>query len=312
MNFIALDFETANSSRSSVCSIGLVEYENGQPKQEYYSLVKPKRSYFAPINVSVHGITKEDVKDAYEFDTLWQKDLQPLLEGKFLLAHNAQFDMGVLRAVLDEYNLPYPMIAYNCTMNIAKKTWSFPRYNLKELSHHLNIDLNHHHALDDARAAAQIFLEAGKHLDAGDEKELVEKSQTINGMMFDSSYEPARLNRKKQAKKGASKAEARNYTAASREFNTSHPFYNATFVFTGKLQSLKREEAIQRVVDHGGMWESSVRSTTNYVVVGDRAFQDYVQGKKSSKLERVETLIAQGHSIEVLSEEDFIRYFEAV
>ncbi|KGP90577.1 DNA polymerase III subunit epsilon [Pontibacillus chungwhensis BH030062] len=310
MNFIALDFETANSSRSSVCSIGLVEYENGQPKREYYSLVKPRRNYFAPINISVHGITKEDVEEAHEFDALWHEDIQPLLEGKFLLAHNAQFDMGVLRAVLDEYNIPYPMIAYNCTMNISKKTWSFPRYNLKELSHHLNIDLNHHHALDDARAAAQIFLDAGKHLEARDEKEVVDKSQTINGMMFDASYEPARLNRKKRASKRGQKAEAKQYMAASHDFNTSHPFYNATFVFTGRLKALKRDEAIQRVVDLGGDWETSVQSTTNYVVVGNQAYENYLKGKKSSKLERVETLIAQGHSVEVLSEDEFIRQLE--
>ncbi|KHE72701.1 3'-5' exonuclease, partial [Halobacillus sp. BBL2006] len=175
MNFIALDFETANSSRDSVCSIGLIEYEQGQKKKEYYRLVKPKRNYFSSMNISIHGIKKEDVEDAYEFDELWREEIRELIEGKFLVAHNAQFDMGVLRAVLDQYNLPYPMLAYNCTVNISKKTWQLPKYNLKAVSDYLGIQLNHHHALDDARAAGEILVRAGEHLDASNIKELVDK-----------------------------------------------------------------------------------------------------------------------------------------
>ncbi len=110
MDFVALDFETANSSRGSVCSIGLVEYENGKLKKEYYRLVKPKRNYFSSFNISIHGITKQDVEGAYEFDELWEKEIHGLLEGKLVVAHNAQFDMSVLRAVLDQYNLPYPIV----------------------------------------------------------------------------------------------------------------------------------------------------------------------------------------------------------
>ncbi|MBH0229472.1 exonuclease domain-containing protein [Halobacillus yeomjeoni] len=302
MNFVALDFETANSSRGSVCSIGLVEYENGRLKDEYYRLVKPKKNYFAPVNVSIHGITKQDVGDSHEFDVLWEQEIQDRLEGKFLIAHNAQFDMGVLRSVLDLYDLPYPMLAYNCTLNISKKTWTLHRYNLKAVSDHLGIQFDHHHALDDARAAAHIFLHAANHLDASDAKELVDKTGTINGMMYDKGYEPARLNKGKRA----SKPVAKTFTAATTEFDRSHPYYGASIVFTGKLKSLKREEAIQHVIDVGGRWQNNVESTTNFVVVGPGVYKDYLNGKKTSKLERVEMLLSQGHSIEIVTEEQFM------
>ncbi|WP_347551076.1 3'-5' exonuclease [Pseudalkalibacillus hwajinpoensis] len=200
MNFVALDFETANSSRGSVCSIGLVEYENGQLIREYYRLVKPKQNYFAGINVSIHGITKEDVADAPSFDVLWHKEISELVEGKFLVAHNAQFDMSVLRAVLDQYNLPYPMLAYNCTVNISKKTWTLPRYKLNVVSDYLGIQLDHHHALDDARASAQILLKAAEELNADNVKDLIDRTGTMNGMMFDTGYEPAKLNKRRKAK----------------------------------------------------------------------------------------------------------------
>ncbi|KGX83801.1 3'-5' exonuclease [Pontibacillus marinus] len=217
MDFVALDFETANSSRGSVCSIGLVEYQNGKLKNEYYRLVKPKRNYFSSFNISIHGITKRDVEDAYEFDELWEKEIHGLLEGKLVVAHNAQFDMSVLRAVLDQYNLPYPMLAYNCTVNIAKKIWHLPQYKLNHVSDYLGIPLNHHQALDDAKASAQILLKAGEHLEAKDEKDLINKTGTTNGMMFGTGYEPARINKKKPAQK----PEAKSFISATSEFDIS-------------------------------------------------------------------------------------------
>ncbi|MGI8315254.1 exonuclease domain-containing protein [Halobacillus mangrovi] len=303
MNFVALDFETANSSRGSVCSIGLVEFEQGYKKNEYYRLVKPKRNYFSPMNINIHGITKKDVEDAYEFDELWMKEIKDLIEGKFLIAHNAQFDMGVLRAVLDQYNLPYPMLAYNCTVNISKKTWKLPKYNLKAVTDHLGIQLNHHHALDDARAAGEILMKAGEHLEASNIKDLVNKTGTLNGMMYDKGYEPARLNGKKRSRK----PEANSYIAATTEFDRSHPCYGSSFAFTGRLDALKREEAIRQVINAGGHFHHNIDSNTNYVVVGNKAYENYLAGKKSTKLERVETLLSQGHSIEVLPEKDFTK-----
>ncbi|WP_273849923.1 3'-5' exonuclease [Guptibacillus spartinae] len=205
MNFVALDFETANSSRGSVCSIGLVEYEHGQLVREYYRLVKPKQNVFSGINVSIHGITKEDVANEPEFDVLWKEEIRDLVEGKFLIAHNAQFDMSVLRAVLDQYNLPYPMLAYNCTVNLSKKTWTLPKYKLNVVSDYLGIQLDHHHALDDARASAQIFLKIAEALNTNDVKEVIEKTGTANGVLFDSGYESAKLHKKNTKKTPASK-----------------------------------------------------------------------------------------------------------
>lgn len=303
MDFVALDFETANSSRGSVCSIGLVEYEKGKLKKEYYRLVKPKQNYFAGINVSIHGITKDDVADAPEFDVLWESEIRELLEGKFLVAHNAQFDMSVLRAVLDQYNLPYPMLAYNCTVNISKKTWALPRYKLNIVSDYLGIELDHHHALDDARASAEILLKAAEELRATNVKELVDKTNTTNGMMFDTSYEPAKLNKRRQAKK-----QAESFVAATSEHDTNHPFYHTSIVFTGKLDRMKREEAIKRIVDLGGKWQRNVEASTNYLIVGNATFRNYKNGVKNSQLERAETLLAQGHSIEVISEADFLKH----
>lgn len=303
MNFVALDFETANSSRASVCSIGLVEYKNGSIYKEYYRLVKPKKNYFASINIRVHGITRADVAEAEEFNSLWEREIRPLIEGKLVVAHNAQFDMGVLRAVLDEYSLSYPMLAYNCTVNISKKTWALPKYNLNVVSDHLGFSFTHHHALEDAKASAHILMCAKEELGAADTKELIDKTGTTNGMMYERGYEPARINKRKRAKKHIAKA----FVAATNEFDLSHPFYKSTFVFTGKLKRMKREEAIQKVVNLGGEWQPAVESTTNYIVVADDTYKQYKAGEKTSKLERAETLLSQGHPIEIITESKFLQ-----
>ncbi|RWZ60357.1 hypothetical protein EQV77_03430 [Halobacillus fulvus] len=300
MNFVALDFETANSARDSVCSIGMVEYKDGSLHREYYRLVKPKKNYFAPINVSIHGITREDVRDAYEFHELWEEEIRPFIEGKLIIAHNAKFDMGVLRAVLDQYGLPYPMIAYNCTLNISKKTWSLPRYNLKALSDHLGISLRHHQALDDAKASAQIFIKAGETLQASTEKELVEKSQTTNGMMFESSYEPARLNKRKRAKFS-------NLMETAASADPSQTFYASSVSFSGKLSAMNRQQVAEVVQQNGGTIDSFVKATTNYLVIGNQTYKRYLEGVKTAEIEQAELLLSQGHSIELLTESEFFK-----
>ncbi|WP_281975525.1 exonuclease domain-containing protein [Halobacillus litoralis] len=307
MNFVALDFETANSARSSVCSIGLVEYENGALKREYYRLVKPHNNYFAPMNVRVHGITKVDVSDAEEFDVLWNQEIKQLVEGKLVVAHNAQFDMGVLRAVLDQYNLSYPMLAYNCTVNISKKTWSLPKYNLNIVSKHLGFIFDHHHALEDAKAAAHILLSVKEELAATDIKDLVKKTGTTNGMMYEGGYEPARLNKRKKPKIDPSKS----FVAATTEFDLSHPYYAASIVFAGQLSQLKREEAIQEIVNVGAVWHPTVEHNTNFIVVSESTYENYKQGKKTSELERAEILLSQGYPIEIIMEDVFLEQLKS-
>ncbi|MFC7062078.1 3'-5' exonuclease [Halobacillus seohaensis] len=213
MDFVAIDFETANSSRSSVCSVGLVEYANGEIVDEYYKLVKPKNNLFDPINISVHGITEKDVANEHEFNQLWEKEIREKLDGKLVVAHNASFDMSVLRKVLDEYHLAYPNLAYNCTVNIAKKTWIDRKsFNLKSLSQYLHIEFEHHHALEDAHAAAVILLRACDSHGVSDIEQLVEKTNTANGAIFTTGYRPARLTKKKT--RGAS---TKRYVASSKE-----------------------------------------------------------------------------------------------
>ncbi|ARK30125.1 3'-5' exonuclease [Halalkalibacter krulwichiae] len=203
MDFVAIDFETANTNRSSACSIGLVVVRNGKVAEEYYQLIKPNEMYFDPICVRIHGITSEDVKDAPTFHDVW-KDISHLLEGKLVIAHNASFDMSVLRHSLDEYQLDYPSFSYNCTVNVSKKTWlGLHSYSLNVVADHLQIEFKHHHALEDAQVAAQVYLQACKHNNVSKHEDLIEKLEIGQGTVYPNGYTPARANKKRSKKKSS-------------------------------------------------------------------------------------------------------------
>lgn len=156
MEFVAIDFETANACRSSACSIGLVTVKNGKIVDEYYKLIRPKNLYFNDDNISVHGITEEMVADEPTFEQLWP-EIFPRLHNKQVVAHFAKFDINVLAQTLNAYYLPYPTFTYICSWILAKKAFpSLSSYSLDSVAEKVGFKFSHHHALEDARACAAI------------------------------------------------------------------------------------------------------------------------------------------------------------
>ena len=166
MNFVAIDFETANSSRSSVCSLAAVTVEDGQIIRSAYSLIQPPEMKFDYHNIQIHGINLEDVINKPTFNQIWER-ICPHLENKIVLAHNVAFDISVLRSILKEYSLPMPKFKHACTVQIAKRTWpGGENYKLNTLALRFKIDFEHHNALHDARTCAKIAILAGQELKA--------------------------------------------------------------------------------------------------------------------------------------------------
>ncbi len=124
MRAVAIDFETANEQRASACSIGLAWIEDGRVTDRETYLIRPPEMRFAPVNIRIHGITPDMVKDAPEFPDVLAS-LRERIDGcDMVLAHNAGFDMSVVRASCDAYALSYPEFDYLCTVKVAQKVWS--------------------------------------------------------------------------------------------------------------------------------------------------------------------------------------------
>ncbi len=161
MNFLALDFETATPRADSPCELGIAIVRGGEVREVRSWLIKPRYwPSFSPWNVAVHGIRPEHVANAPRWEGI-RHEVAGLLEGATVVAHNASFDMGVLRSTLASHGFGHPTFQYFCSVSMAKKVWpGFPKYDLKTLCFRNGIPLVHHRAGNDAEATARLVLRA--------------------------------------------------------------------------------------------------------------------------------------------------------
>lgn len=159
-DFAAIDFETANSERSSVCSVGVVIVRNNEIVDSFYSLINPEPNYYNYWCTKVHGLTNRDTDDAPIFPEVW-KQIAPLIEGLPLVAHNSPFDESSLKAVFRVYQMDYPDYKFYDTLSTARRTMKgLENHQLHTVAAVCGYQLdNHHHALADAEACAWIARE---------------------------------------------------------------------------------------------------------------------------------------------------------
>ena len=175
MNFTAIDFETAHAEFP--CEIGLTRVENGIIIKTKSWLIKPACfPYMNYWNQKVHGISSSDLASSPTFEDLWS-ELKPWFEDNYLVAHNAAFDMRVLREALNYYDLAVPYSSYFCSVSLSRKVWKhLAKHSLDEVSRFHNIQFNHHRAGDDAKACAIITLKAFEELSVLTVEDGIQKS----------------------------------------------------------------------------------------------------------------------------------------
>jgi len=164
MNFTAIDFETA--SNNIPCEIGLCVVREGYIAETRSWLIKPScYPYMNLWNQRVHGISNEMLKNAVTFDQLWNDTLKSYFQSELLVAHNAPFDIGVLRATINHYNISHPDFSYLCSCQLSRKVWkNLPKHSLGYLCDELGIYFTHHRAGSDAEACAKLVLYAAEKL----------------------------------------------------------------------------------------------------------------------------------------------------
>ena len=168
MDFIAIDFETANYAADSACAIGLVKCAGGEIVATKECLIRPPTLFFSPFCVRIHGLTYRDVRDKPTFDVLWHRELRDFAGDLPLLAHNASFDRAVLRETLARYALAPTPVHWGCSLQMSRKilgrdlAYRQPNFKLNSVAAHFGITFRHHNALEDSLAAARIAAEFEK------------------------------------------------------------------------------------------------------------------------------------------------------
>ncbi len=164
MRYAAFDVETPNRYNSKISAIGItvVESEDRFPgrgiiSDYYYSYVDPE-THFDRFNTWLTHIDQDTVAGAPSFSQLW-KTIEPIFGDSVLVAHNAQFDMGVLKRCLDAYDIRWKgSVPYCCTVVMGRQLLPGMSHKLDSLCDHYGIFLDHHHAGSDSRACAELLL----------------------------------------------------------------------------------------------------------------------------------------------------------
>lgn len=301
MNFMAIDFETANEKRDSACSLGITVVKDNKIIEEKYWLIKPKPLRFEPRNVIIHGIREEDVISEKEFDELWP-EIKTYLEDNLVIAHNASFDFSVLRNTLDLYNLEYPNLDYACTLVASKLFYRYlNNHKLNTVNRHLDYKFNHHHASADATAAANVLINISKELNLNNIDDIAKIVGFKLGSLGNNTYSPCKKIREGVVSK---KYEDNEYNNDIFSSETDY-FKNKIVVFTGELNSMSRSEAINIINDLGGITRNSVTKKTNILITNVKNIEGLSPNQMSNKLRTAVNYINQGQDLTIVNEEKF-------
>lgn len=174
LDFTAIDFETANNSSASACAVGLTRVRDGRVVATAGWLIKPPAGHdrFFELNIGIHGIRPGDVASAADWTTQLA-DLTAFIGDDVLVAHNAGFDMTVLRRACEVTDAECPPYRYVCSLQVSRKTYDLASYRLPLVAAAAGfLDFPHHDATADALACAHIMIDAAQRAGAQDVVEL--------------------------------------------------------------------------------------------------------------------------------------------
>lgn len=184
LDYIAIDFETANMYKNSACSVGLVRFINGKETDSCYSLIHPAKMYFIPEwTEQIHHISYNDVQDKPYFPEIWDTMVMPFINqtpGIPLVAHNGyMFDIPVIKDCCSYYGMEIPKLDYFDSLIIAKKTWpELDSHKLTQLGEYFGIEYLAHDALEDSKTCGQIIKFAAEKWKVDSVEELLKTCKT--------------------------------------------------------------------------------------------------------------------------------------
>lgn len=311
---VAIDFETANSNLRSICSIGVAIYEDNEIIYSNEFLVNPEEEFEAK-NIKIHNITEKDVGDKLTFPGVWNKIENVIDKNTLVIAHNASFDMNALNEACKKYDIPTPSFKYLCTYKAAKKVLpNLKKYSLDSLAESLNIKFDHHKAGDDALVCLKIFNYMTKELNTL-YKEDIEKHLQVNIGEF-KELEVKRTKRNNNSNNLVKIYKNRHVDIKDikpeGDIDKNSGINGLVFVFTGDLKKFgNKKDAMQKVVNLGGVLADRVTKNTDYLVVGEIDLQLTKGKEKTTKLLKAEEYKEKGINIEIIDEDEFIKLLDS-
>ncbi|MCA9233510.1 MAG: hypothetical protein KDA57_22920, partial [Planctomycetales bacterium] len=258
MQFVAIDVETANPDLSSICQVGIAVFRDGTLTKSWETLVDPE-DYFCEFNVAIHGIDERSVFNAPRWPQV-AESIRSFVDDSVIVSHTP-FDRAATSLACSRHGVAPIECRWLDTARVVRRAWpdqfGAKGYGLANVAKFLEIEFDHHNAVEDARTAGEILCRASAHTGLSVDDWLQRVQHSIHGT-------------------GASSE------AVTREGSAEGPLFGNVAVFTGALH-IPRREAADLAARAGCDVASSVTKKTTLLIVGDQDITKLAGKSKSSK-----------------------------
>lgn len=289
-DYVVVDLETTGLDYKwdEIIEIAAVRFRDGKEVEHYEQLIAidhPLPGFITALT----GITDEMLLGCPRIDQAI-KEFFAFLGSDTIIGHNVNFDMQFLTAACKAHlgqELVNPCID---TMRISRKILpDLQHHRLKDLAAHYKVTYDGAHR---GRVDCNITNTCYRYM-----------RESVLSQESEAEFQSRFIHRHH-----SSKIDVKSIQAETDDFDPEHPLYQKTVVFTGALSQMTRAEAMQIVVNNGGICGNSVNKNTNFLVIGTSDFISVTEGKKTSKMLKVEQLRAKGHDIATISEDTFFDF----
>lgn len=273
MDFIAIEIETANQWRDSICSIGLVKVVDNQIVDSLFTYINPNQP-FDEYHTAQHGITEDMVRFSPTFENFYPI-LNQWLTNQTVIAYYRDFDESVIKEACTSINMLGPYCHFGDILSFSKQNLKpLQFYTLQNIGSQFNISLDK----ERAEIIAELVLHFEKYFNDFTLSKLTNNQSQLS--------------------------------VQTSSFSSPTDFQGKTIVFTGGLEGLTRSMAAKKIRSYGGIFSNTVTKQTDMLIVSNSSWQKAQLGQKSSKLLKAEKLQVSGFDIEIIPEEKVITYFK--
>lgn len=286
-DYCVLDTETTGLSSyyDEIIEIGILKVRDNKIVDRYSQLIKPDYE-IDPFITSLTGITNEMVKDMPAINFV-MSDVLSFIGGDVIIGHNTSFDIRFLNA---GFNIELDN-KYMDTMQFARKLFpELKHHRLSDLTSYLGLSNNEHRSIADCIATKELYDSIKDTMD--------KRGLEIQDLWVKSNH-------------GGNGIDIKSIHPTEVEIDEDNFFFNRHVVFTGKLEKMVRQDAMQIVVNLGGILDNSVTKSTNYLILGNNDYNAILKGEKSSKHKKAEKLKLEGQDIDIIDEFTFYDLIES-
>lgn len=281
-DYCVVDTETTGLSAyyDEIIEIGILKIRDNQIVDQYEQLIHPVYEIDSFIT-ELTGITNEMVAGMPEIQDV-KDEVLSFIGDDVIIGHNTSFDLRFLNAGFQTEL----QNKYMDTMQFARKVYpELSHHRLSDLTKHLNLHTNMHRSLADCISTKELY-------------DVIKEKMITDGLNISDLWQ-------KNAHSSGSRIDISQITPEDVEIDEDGFFYGKHVVFTGKLEKMNRKDAMQIVVNVGGILDNSVTKNTNYLILGNNDYNAILKGEKSSKHKKAEKLKLSGQDIEILDELTF-------